>query len=376
MRSKNVQFVFFSFFVLASFALTACLPADVDVPALSVNSIAFQNNALWLCRLARLDLTTNTFAKLDPKFYGCQHLFVAQNGWVWAYNEDMLQYYDGQTWHDPKVYTRDQENLNAVTETRDGTIWVSSSILTRYDPRTEQATVIVPPQPTPTPKPADQQDVDILGGIPMPTKGYVGPIFEAADGSVWFNMPFEGGIVQWNPGDGSKQIWGPNDGFDGFNPAPLKFLQARNGDIWMGTPWGLYYFRNGKWRQGDHYSKAEQEIGDYKVKDMLEDAQGRLWVAYKNAGVKMKDGAQWHEIGDFSRDFPRSLFEDSSGAIWIGFDYRGTAKYENGRLKNYPTDVTTFLETPDHRLFGGSGQEGLFLYNRKTDQWEKYPPDK
>jgi len=89
----------------------------------------------------------------------------------------------------------------------------------------------------------------------------------------------------------------------------------------------------------------------------------------------MKDGAGWHEIGDLSRDYPFSFFEDSSGAIWIGFELRGAVKYETGQLKSYPTNLSTFLEAPDHRLFGG-GREGLFLYNRATDQWEKYPPDK
>ena len=133
---------------------------------------------------------------LLPKMVGCGLIM-----------NSCLQYYDGQTWHDPKVYTRDQEDLNAVTETRDGTIWVSSSILTRYDPQTDQATVIVPPQPTPTPVPEDQQGVDILGGTSMPTKGYVGPVFEAADGSVWFNIPF-GGIVQLESRHGPKQILG------------------------------------------------------------------------------------------------------------------------------------------------------------------------
>ena len=354
-------------------SLVSCQSSNLDTPARSVNSIAFQNNALWLCHLERLDLTTNTFAKLDTKFNACQHLFVAQNGWVWVYDEYGLQYYDGHAWHSPKIYDHDQGDLNAVIETRDGAIWVSSSILTRYDPRTEQATVIVPPQPTPTPVPADQQHVDILGGIPMPTKGYVGPVFEAADGGLWFNMPFEG-IVRWNPGDGSKQIWGPEDGFDSLNSATFQYLQSRDGSIWVGTAGGVHRFKDGRWRQLDMNTGGSPELGDYKVKDMLEDAQGRLWVAYKNAGVKMKEGAQWHEIGDFSHDFPRSLFEDSSGAIWIGFDYRGTVKYENGGLKSYPTHVNTFLETPDHRLFGGSGGDGLFLYNRASDQWEAYPP--
>ena len=90
----------------------------------------------------------------------------------------------------------------------------------------------------------------------------------------------------------------------------------------------------------------------------------------------MWDGNTRRKIGEFAYDQPRRLFEDSSGAIWIGFNARGAVKYENGGLKSYPPHVTAFLETPDHRLFGGSGGEGLFLYNRTTDRWEKYPPNK
>lgn len=373
MRSKSARFVFFRFLVLVSFSLIACQPPNVDAPALSVNNIAFQDNALWLCRLARLDLTTNTFEKLDRKSYDCDHIFVAQNGWVWAYDEHGLQYYHGQTWHDPKVYTRDQGDLNAVTETRDGTIWISSSILTRYDPRTDQATVIVPPQPTPTPKPDDS--IDILGGVTGSAEGYIGPILEAADGSFWFNRPFQD-VVRWDPVTNSIQSWGPDDGFDGFSPKPTKFIQSRDGDIWMGTDRGLYHFRNGQWYHADLLWKGSPDLGDFVVMDILEDTQGRIWTAYNHAGVTMWDGNSRREIGGFAYDQPRSLFEDSSGAIWIGFNGRGTVKYENGERKSYPTHVTAFLETPDHRLFGGSGGEGLFLYNRASDQWEKYPSNK
>ncbi len=206
---------------------------------------------------------------MDPKFYGCQHIFVAQNGWIRAYDTYGLQYYDGQTWHDPKVYDREQGDLNAVTETRDGAIWVSSNILTRYDPRTDQATVIVPPQPTPTPVPEDQQGVDILGGIPMPTKGYVGPVFEASDGSLWFNRAFQD-IVRWDPATETIQFWGSHDGFDGFSPKPTKFIQSQDGDVWMGTDRGLYHFRNGQWYHADLLWKGSPDLGDFEVMDIPE----------------------------------------------------------------------------------------------------------
>ena len=53
-------------------SLVSCQSSNLSVPDHSVNDIVFQNNALWLCGLKHLDLTTNTFEKLDPDFYGCE----------------------------------------------------------------------------------------------------------------------------------------------------------------------------------------------------------------------------------------------------------------------------------------------------------------
>jgi hypothetical protein len=373
MVSKHVRPILYALLVLQSILLTGCyrLPLNSGAPDPSVRAIAFQDDMLWLCRLRRVNLATNTIEDMKPPNYSCDHLLVAQNGWVWAYDKDSLEYYDGQAWHEPKIYDREQGDLNAVTETRDGAIWISSSILTRYEPRTDQATVIVPLQPTPLPKPDPYEGSMISTGT---SKGYVGPVFEASDGSLWFNRAFQD-IVRWDPTTNSKQPWGANDGFDGFDPEPIEFLQSRDGSIWMGTYRGVYRFQSGKWERMDPSNKGgSQELGDFKVKAMLEDAQGRIWIVYKNVGVMMWDGTQWHDIGNFSHDSPLSLFETSSGEIWIGFLLRGAVKYENGRLKSYPTNILTFFEAPDRRLFGGGGEEGLLLYNRESDRWETYPP--
>ena len=121
--------------------------------------------------------------------------------------------------------------------------------------------------------------------------------------------------------------------------------------------------------------KAARTWGISRFRIYLKTRKEEFGLSIYTRGVTMWDGNTWRKIGEFASDQPLSLFEDSSGAVWIGFNLHGAVKYENARLKSYPTNLSTFLETPDHRLFGG-GRERLFLFNLATDEWEKYPPSK
>jgi ligand-binding sensor domain-containing protein len=119
--------------------------------------------------------------------------------------------------------------------------------------------------------------------------------------------------------------------------------------------------------------KGGKELGDFRVLDLLEDKQGQMWVVYRSAGVMVWNGFTWRDVGDLEHDQPITIFQESDGHVWIGFEHRGAARYDGKSMKNYSQNILTFDETADHRLFGG-GREGLFLYNRESDQWETYPP--
>ncbi len=339
----------------------------------SIRDIAIQDNIAWICghnRLDRVDLSNGSIKDMNPPYFSCDHLLIAKNQWIWAYRET-VQFYDGKEWHilerDPGAYSP----IYAVTETSDGAIWISSSTLTQYDAQTGKTKVLVPARDTSAETPEASHSQFVVAG---PNPGHIGPVFEATDGALWFNEQFDG-ITRWDKVSGAKEQWGSNDGFGGDAPIPTKFVQSRDGSIWVGTITGVYRFQQGKWQSWEFPMKGGKELGDFWVLDLLEDKQGKIWVVYAQAGVMVWDGSNWRDVGDFAHDQPITIFQDSKGHIWIGFEYRGAVRYDGESVKNYSQNILTFAETADHRLFGG-GREGLFLYNRESDQWEKYPPSR
>ncbi len=340
----------------------------------SIWDLALQGDFLWLCgpdRLDRLNLIDNTIEKFaDSDFVSCRHLLIAKNGWVWVYR-NAVRFFDGERWRDPQVYFSGRSSGDyRLTETNDGSIWIASTLLSRYDSQTDQTTIVIPELPEPTPTPGPPQTGWF---ITEPSPGYIGPVFESDDGALWLNEQFEG-LMRWDRKSDTKQRWEVNEDFNDFPPLPTKFLQGHDGTIYVGTVKGAYQLQDGRWVSMASYDRGEQELGYVRVEDILEDSQGKIWVAYSREGVKVWDGATWRDIGNLAHatDTASAIFETSSGEIWIGFNTRGTFKYENGSTKEYSTEIQTFIETPDHRLFGG-GRKGLFLYNRKLNQWELYP---
>jgi ligand-binding sensor domain-containing protein len=289
-------------------------------------------------------------------------MFQAKDSSIWIDTGSQIKVFDGSAWNDIKIARGNQ--VDFFSETDDGLVWVSSSMLSYYDPKTGNDSIVVPL-------------------MPRPKIGAIGPVFQASDGAIWYNQQVDGeGIVRLDRSNGYKQIWTANDGFRGFVPIPQKYLQMPNGSIWVGTWTGVYMLDgpNAKtwqtWtfpREADN-DKFDRVQGDYRVLDMIIDHVGHVWVVFNRAGVAMWDGHTWQSVGNFEFPLsPLSIFEDSSGVIWIGSRDVGVTKYSRGVMKEYPKIyLTTFLETNDRQLFGG-GLDGLFLYDPNSDQWKPYP---
>ncbi len=345
-----------------------------------IGQISYADGYLYLCgwpNTERLNLADNS---LESYPFQCHMMYLAKNGWIWSGGVHSIRVYHDGAWHEIDLPIAGDlgsiHEVQAWSETNDGLIWASSASLSTYDPQTGKSTVVIPTIAVPTPTPGPTPEFFDI--ITMPSVGDIGPVFEAADGALWYNNQFDG-IVRWDRTTDQKQMWSAEDGFQGFVPMPQKFLQMPDGSIWVGTWTGVYRLAgpNTKtwqtWTLPYETSRFDRSQGDYRVLDMLTDRAGHVWAVFNRAGVGMWDGAKWNAIGDFGTPAsPRVLYEDSSGTIWIG-SQRGVGKYHNGTLTMYPKlFIGTFAETPDHRLFGG-GSDGLFLYDPQSDQWKPYP---
>lgn len=339
--------------ILLSVLLVGC---GVSPSATSVRDLALQGDSLWLCGVQQVYRVNLLDDSIENFPFLCQQLLVTRNGWVWARANHLIAIHDGSGWRE--LDPPHNSAINFLSETDDGAIWVSSDLLSRRDPRTGDWEVIVPAPGPP----------DVCVDCVRPTSGYIGPVFEATDGAIWFNEQTQG-IVRRS--EDSKRLWGLADGLS--SPSATAFLQARDESIWIGTATGVNRIYNGVLQAWDFPAKVSTEGSASWVLDMMEDARGRVWVAFRRSGLMVWNGYNWSEVGDFGKDVPRSIFEASSEEIWICCYDDGVLKYDgSGSLIHYPIEIVTFLETPDHRLFGG-GLDGLFLYDEYLDQWQPYP---
>jgi len=156
-------------------------------------------------------------------------------------------------------------------------------------------------------------------------------------------------------------------------------------DSWLvGTYDGGDYFLN-------PHTGANKKIesSDYsRVKSIVEDRQGNLYMAMFMKGVKKFDASGEHELplckGQFkmANDFVNVLFADCKNRIWIGY-YYGFEIYDanKDRQINLPVDsvlrsstVYGIDESNDGTVWLGTNR-GLFAYSDKTQSWTRYTED-
>ncbi len=176
----------------------------------------------------------------------------------------------------------------------------------------------------------------------------------------------------------------------------VQVLEDRNGDIWMSTKSELMRF------------DPKREVYTYFRYDPLnptginsdlptalhQDRSGLLWVGTNGYGINIHD-PRANRFGLFRRPEGRtyrysgfsiySLFEDSSGLVWIGAGVLYRWNRETGAFTSYETDsnrpndfgntgVWSILEDPPGYLWAGTFQ-GLYHYEIETGRARQYVHD-
>lgn len=154
-----------------------------------------------------------------------------------------------------------------------------------------------------------------------------------------------------------------------------EVMRDRIGFLWIGTREGLFLYDGQRFRKFEHNLQDDASLSSNGVRTMLEDAQGRLWVATITGGLNLLDRAHWRfrhwRTGNGDRspshDGVFALAEAGGGRLWVGtqagldlFDpqagrFRPTALDEGGEF------VMALLRDRRGQVWVGTLGEGLFL---------------
>jgi len=302
-------------------------------------------------------------------------IFQDSRGYMWFGTNDGLSKYDGYhfTIYKPKVNEEGGINSNlifALTEDLEGNIWIGTTGagISKFNPYTEQFTNYQHNSNNPQSISSNQINdffTDSKGRIWISTTSVVDVIDPLADSLIFHHY--------------------------NFGTVGTTILEDKKGNIWAGSPRGLYRSFNAEsleafdfqeQRQSvnqkmipvnaiaidkkgrfiiDNYGKilyqnkdnelSFTEIGKVDpVRELIVDDQDKIWVGsysglycYANEEAGVLPELTHHFTTDYlnpnslSNNLVTAIFEDRSGLIWVGLNGKGLNKFDPNRkaFKHY-----------------------------------------
>jgi ligand-binding sensor domain-containing protein/tRNA A-37 threonylcarbamoyl transferase component Bud32 len=143
-------------------------------------------------------------------------------------------------------------------------------------------------------------------------------------------------------------------------------LEDSRGNLWIGTSGGLLCYHHGSFK---NYT-VEDGLSDNFVLSLCQDRQGRLWVGTTH-GLNRFEGGRFTRCGQghgLARTYISALAEDGSGNLWIGtaaagLHFRDADSKQISRpvVEGWPRDVDirTLYRDRQGRIWIGTAGRGL-----------------
>jgi signal transduction histidine kinase/ligand-binding sensor domain-containing protein len=213
----------------------------------------------------------------------------------------------GPLWSQESVSTLEQLNhrafrvsdgapsvVQALAQTRDGTLWVGSGTgLFRFD-----GTSFVR-------YPGASDD-------PLPSMG-VTALISSPDGGLWIGFRF-GGICLLR--DGQESCYGAQDGIP--RGTVKRFAWDREGALWVAATGGVARIRGGR---VEKFSSDLLSTANSAINSMVIDRSGNVWVSTNNAVVVRNGGElSFHVVaalGNGHNGYAQELAESPDGHVWF-----------------------------------------------------------
>lgn len=184
------------------------------------------------------------------------------------------------------------------------------------------------------------------------------PILEDRSGSVWFGF---NGVNRLKDGKFTYFTIGrqPFGGHPSYGQVQ-SLCEDREGNVWVGDQQGLFRFENGRFIHDPRMTTGGMP------NSMFQDSSGAFWLGFEGLLIRYHEGqARDFKMGDGLLGPVQPIYEDRKGRIWIG-TYGGLAQYVDGRLiflteKDGPSSnrIRAIYEDADGVLWIGTYDGGL-----------------
>jgi signal transduction histidine kinase/ligand-binding sensor domain-containing protein len=269
-----------------------------------------------------------------PRFvrqFRARCIFRDRNGglWIGTQTQGLFHVHDGRTDVFSSVDGLSGDDVNALFEDHEGTVWVATTYgLDRF--RDFAVATLTPKQ-----------------GL---SNADVGSILAGGDGSLWLGDA--GGLDRWNHGQIDPVPFGGKTGH-----APSSLYQDDRGRIWVSTFSGVGYLEK------DRFIPIPGIPGG-NIVSISEDISGDIWIANDQSGLfrLSSDGKvqriPWAELGH--KDYASVLAADRNrGGLWIGYFLGGISYFSDGQVRtSYTTAdglvagrISDFYFDKDHVLW-------------------------
>ncbi len=197
--------------------------------------------------------------------------------------------------------------ITCILEDREGSIWIGgvNGGLTRLKRRL----------------------VTVLRLPPIARDAYTQSLYPAHDGSMWIGT-VGAGVFRCRAGQ--FEHFGEAEGLTGLHVNAV--LEDSRTNCWVGTRGGLFFFEGGRF----HAVEGLGEKGGW-ILSLFEDRQHRLWLgAYGGLACVASGQVTWYAAPEgLVHPQIRAMVEDSQGRLWVATAYGWLYCLENGRISHY-----------------------------------------
>lgn len=231
---------------------------------------------------------------------------------------------------------------------------------------------------------------------------FVTQIFEDSRGYIWVGT--NSGLNRYNKNDNSFTIYRKDPALanslvgDTFNLSSKTIIEDRAGFLWFGTQSGLSRFdpKTEQFTSYQHNPEDPGSLSDNDIFSIFEDSTGSIWVSTKHKGVNRLD----RTTGQFERfehddkdpaSIPdnniQAIIEDPEGFLWFASRDYGLIRYdrEKGIFRHYkhnPEDLNslpqmsiwdlTLLSNGTFAVSQSTSSVGLIIFDPKTGNYDKF----